>query len=122
MYLFRKTIIVFRNQIQIFITCMPVFNMHRELRNGKTFDMLAKNRMTGINSSENGDLQNAHRDNAYSDSEARVLTQEENYKQMKCYIVPCTRHLEELTWLIQGMSSAHLSNVSSRTSTSAHFR
>ena len=50
--------------------------MHREVRKNKRFDTLANNRMTEINSSEASYLLNSHRDNADSDPEARILTQD----------------------------------------------
>ena len=66
--------------------------------------------MTEINNSEISGLLKAHRDDVDSDSNVRILTQEEVKEKIKSYIAPLTKQLEDLTWLIQGMLSVHQAN------------
>ena len=99
---------------------MPGLNRRRESGNGRKYDTLASNRMTGINSFETSSLLNSYRSNADSESEARILIQEEVNEQIKSYIIPLNKQLEDLTWLIQGISSAHERILSPRASTSAN--
>ena len=63
---------------------MPVFNTHREIGNGKTYDTLIINRMaeTSTSETEAKDLLNAaHR--GYTES---ILTQEEVDEEMKTFV------------------------------------
>ena len=76
--------------------------------------------MIGNDGSETNTLVNAHGSKADSESGARILTQEEVDEQIKNKINPLTRQLEDLTRLIEGMSTAHRQNFSSRASTSAN--
>ena len=52
-------------------------------------------------------------------SEARILTQEEVNEQIRSYIAHPTIHQEDLTWLIQGRSTAQHPNNDPRAGTSA---
>ena len=50
--------------------------------------------------------QNAHRGNTESESEARILTKEDD-EPIWTYITPLIKQLEDVTRLIQGVSSVH---------------
>ena len=67
--------------------------------------------MTDINSSKNNDLLNAHSSSLEFDSEPHILTQEAVVEEMKNYITPLTKQLEDLTRLVQGMSRGHQVNL-----------
>ena len=73
------------------MTCMPVFNTHRELKNGRSYDRLANNKLTETSGSKTTDLQKAHSGNTDSECEARILAQEEVDEQIKTYIAPLTK-------------------------------
>ena len=96
---------------------MTVFNTHPKLKNGKRRDTIANNRMTAISTSGTSDILNNHRGNTDSDSEARIMTQEEVNEQIKNYTANLTVQLEDLTRLRQGMSRTHQKNVSQSAST-----
>ena len=106
--------------IQVCVTCMPVFNTHRELRISNRYDTLKNGRMTENSMSEKCDSLNAHRDNVDSQSKARILTKEEVHEYIETYITSLTKQLEDLTRLIQGMSSVDQAKLSPRASTSAN--
>ena len=76
--------------------------------------------MTGINSSENNDLLNAHWSNLEFDSEPHILTQEAVVEEIKNYITPLTEQLEDLTRLVHGMSRGHQVNLPPTVSTCAN--
>ena len=83
--------------------------------------MCTSNRMTTeINSSKTSDLPNGHRDNGDSEIEARILTRQEVCRQIKNYIAPVTKKLEDLSRLIKGLSSVHQTNPSPTASTSVY--
>ena len=67
--------------------------------------------MTKFSCSETSNLLNTRRGNTDSASEARILTQEEVDEQIKTYNAPLTKQLEDLTQLLQGMSSAYQTNL-----------
>ena len=94
--------------------------MHRKLRNGKKYHTLASNRRTETDSSGTNIPLNAHESNRDSESEVRMLTQEEADEQIKTYVASLAKQLEDLTRLMQEMSSVHRQNLSSRASTSAN--
>ena len=73
-----------------------------------------------MKSSETSDVLNAHRGNGGFEFEAQIPTQEEGDEKNKTYITTLTKQPEDLTRLIQGMSSVHQTNVSPRASTSAN--
>ena len=83
----------------------------KEFRSIKKYDIFTQNIMTEFNSSDNSDLQNARSSNNDSESESHILTQEAVDEQIKNYIGPLTKQLEDLTGLIQGMSRAHQVNL-----------
>ena len=60
-------------------------------------------RMTQIKNTENIDIQDMHRNVSDSDPEACVLTQAQVDEQIRNYIVPVSKQLEDLSWLIQRM-------------------
>ena len=99
---------------------MPVFKLHREVRNRERWDKLASNRMNEFSSSETTDLPNAHRNNTDSESEECILTQVKVNEQIRNYIAPLTKQLVILTQFIQGVSTAYQPNFSQRASTSAN--
>ena len=63
----------------------------------------------------------ANENNTDSEFETRILTHDEVDKQISYFFAPLTRQLEDLTRLIQGMFTAHRSNLFPRESTSASF-
>ena len=98
---------------------MPVFNRRREERSGKRHYTLANSKNTETNSSKSSTLLNAHSGNTDSESEERILTQEEVDEQNETYVAPVIKQLEDLTRLIREMSSFHQQNLS-RVGTSAN--
>ena len=76
--------------------------------------------MTESSISLTRDLLNADRSNTESESEARILTQIEVDEQIKTNIATLTKHLEDLTRLMQGMSSVHRQNNSLRAITTVN--
>ena len=99
---------------------MPVFNKHRELRDGKRYNTLPNSGMTATKISEHNDTLKTHKSNTNFEFEARILTQEEVDEQGRTYFAPLTKLLEDLTRLIQGMSSIHQINLPQRARTSAN--
>ena len=91
---------------------MPVFSTHRESRKGKRYDTIANTSETETTCSENNNLLSAHGSNTDSESGALILTQGEVDEQIRTYIALLTKQQEDLTWLIQGMPSAHWQNLS----------
>ena len=63
--------------------------------------------MTEINNTETFDFQNAHRDTFKSEPEPYVLMKGEVDEEIKNYIVPLDKHLEDLTQLIQVRAQSH---------------
>ena len=62
---------------------------------------------------------NARTSNTDSESRLRILKLEEVDEKIKTYIAPLIKKLQDLTRLIQGMSSVHRQSLSPRISTSA---
>ena len=60
---------------------------------------------------------NTHENHTDNKSQTRFLTQEEVDKQIRYYIAPLTRQLQDLARLIQRMSTAHRPNLSPRAGT-----
>ena len=73
--------------------------------------------MADDNSSDFGVPQNDYIGNTDFEPEARILTQEELDEQIETYIAPLIKQLNDLTRLIQGMSSVHPQNLILRAST-----
>ena len=99
---------------------MPVFDKLRELRTGRNNEIFASTRMTGIHSSETNNILNAHGSNADTESEPRMLTQEE-VEQMRTCIAVLTKQLEDLARLIRGILSVHRQKFSPRASTNSIY-
>ena len=76
--------------------------------------------MNETNSYETNDLLTAHRGNADSESEARILIQQKVMNSLGATSLPGPDSLENLTRLIQGMSSVHQQNLSPRAITNAN--
>ena len=76
--------------------------------------------MIETNSSEASDILNALREKTDSESETRILTQKEVDELIKTYIAPLNKQLEDLTQLIERMSSVHRQNLSPRVSASTN--
>ena len=100
---------------------MPAFDIVQELGNGKKYETATSINLIESNFYERSPILSAHKDNVSIVSEARILTQEEIDDQIKIYITSLTKQLENLTRLIQGMSTAHRPNLSSRAGASASF-
>ena len=78
-----------------------------ELRNGKKHETATNSDKNENNRSETNPIMSAHGNNTDKGSETRILTQEEVDEQIRNYIAPLIRQLEDLTWLVQKMSTAH---------------
>ena len=78
-----------------------------KFRNGKLHITFTHRRITGMSNNEINGSQNGHRKNSDSESKPHNLTQEAVHEQIKNYIAPLTKQLEDLTQLIQGISRAH---------------
>ena len=79
------------------------FDSYRELRNGKRY-----NTNSGQTVSENGSTEDNRAGNSLENIEEEIpeigtLTQEAVNEQIKGFITPLTRQLEEMTRLVQGM-------------------
>ena len=59
--------------------------------------------------------------NVYDEPEAQALTQEEVIEQRGNHIVPLTKQLEDLSQLIQGMTTAQQPSFYRRAGVSARF-
>ena len=88
---------------------------YRELRNGKRYQMLIERTMSKHGSTEeiaNGSLSEIVEREI---SEFQTLTQEAVIQQNRAFIAPLTRQLEELTRLVQGMTTSRHPNFYPRT-------
>ena len=61
--------------------------------------------MSENNSLEASPIMSAHENITDTESETRILAQEAVVEQIGNYIAPLTRQLDDLTWLMQGMST-----------------
>ena len=68
-----------------------------ELRNGKKHETATKSDKNENNRSETNPVMSAHGNNTDKGSETRILTQEEVDEQIRNYIAPSIRQLED--WL-----------------------
>ena len=82
--------------------------------------MLANTSITETDSIDVNKPLNTHVSNTCSESEARILTQEEVGEHIRTYVAHLTKQLENLIRLIQGLLSVHWQNLSPRVSTSAN--
>ena len=83
--------------------------------------MLANTSITETDSIDINKPLNAHVSNTGSESEARILTQEEVGEHIRTYVAHLTKQLEKLTRLIQELLSVvHRQNLCPRVSTSAN--
>ena len=103
----------------MFITCKPVFDTIRELKNGKKYETTANISISENNCAEIIPTVSAYESNTDTECETRIVTQEEVDEQIRNYNVSLTRQLDDLTRLIQGMSTAHRANLPPMASTSA---
>ena len=69
---------------------------------------------------ETNPILKAYGSNTNTESETRILTQEDIDEQIRNYIVPLTRQQKDLTRLSQGMSTAHRRKLYPRVGTSAN--
>ena len=97
---------------------MSVFDTFRELRKSKKYEWATNSCMVGNNCSETYPIISVHESNKDTESKTRILTQKEVGEQIRSYIAPLTRQLEDLTCLIHGMLTAHRPNLSPRAGTS----
>ena len=67
--------------------------------------------------SENCPIKNAQERNIDEESAARILTQDEVNEEIKGCIVPLTKQVENLTWLIQGIPSVQQTNANPKVGT-----
>ena len=79
---------------------MLVFDSIQEVGSGKRTETVATTRMSENYSSEANPIKNAHESNTDTEYETRIWTQEKVDEQIRKYIVPFTRELEDLTRLI----------------------
>ena len=100
---------------------MQPFDSIRELRNEKKYDTTNSINMSVNNSSESSPILNALEGSVIDESDARTLKQEEIDEQMRKYIAPLARQLEDLTRPIQGIYPAQLPNSYPRAGISASF-
>ena len=77
--------------------------------------------MNEDSSSTGGPSMNSPETNENEDSEMRALTQEEIDEQIKSFIAPLTRQLEDLTRLVSGMTIASHLDYYERAGTSASY-
>ena len=98
---------------------MQSFDSIRQLKNGNMYDTTVSTIMT--NSPESSPVTNASECKVEDEPEARILTQVEVIEQIRFHIAPLTKQLEDLTRLIQGMSTAQQLNSYPRAGTSGNF-
>ena len=67
--------------------------------------------MSASSSSGNKPAMSNYADNLKIESKKRILTQEEVHEQIRSYIAPLTKQLEDLTRLIPRMSAAQRPNL-----------
>ena len=72
-------------------------------------------------SSGNNPTMSNQEDDVNSETEARILSQEDVNKQIQSYIAPLTKQLEDLTQLLQGLTSIQEPNFYQKAGTSANF-
>ena len=88
---------------------------YRELRNGKRYQISSESTMSNHGSTEEienrSSLENASREVP----EFQTLTQETVNEQIRGFIAPLTRQLEELTRLVQGRTTSRHPNFYPRT-------
>ena len=82
---------------------------YRELRNGKRYQNSIERTMRNQSSTE--EIANrSSLENVEEAPEFQTLTQEAVNEQIRGFITPLTRQLEELTRLVQGMTTSWHSN------------
>ena len=76
---------VYLELIELLVTCMPVFDTIRELRNGKMYETATNTNIREDNSSETNLIKSAHECNTDNESKTRNSIQEVD-EQMKNFI------------------------------------
>ena len=77
--------------------------------------------MSENNSTESSPVRNAPECNVEDEPEVYILTQEDVNEQIGSHIAPLTKQLEDMTRLIQGMTTAQNPTSHPRAGTSASF-
>ena len=77
--------------------------------------------MTDSSTTENVELQDLHRNACDTESETNGSTKVEVDEQIRTYIPPKSKQLEELTWLIQGQTETYPSSLPPTASYSARL-
>ena len=85
---------------------MQAFDLIREPKNVKRYNTARNTIMSGNSISEDNPAINSHETNEIEGPEICVSTQEEVNEQIKSSITYLTRQLEDLTRIIQGMTTA----------------
>ena len=94
---------------------MPNFTEYREIRNGKRCQTSIERTLSNHGSTE-GISKGRSLENVEGEvSEFQTLTQEAVKEQIRGFIAPPTRQLEELTRLVQGMTTSRHPNFHHRT-------
>ena len=96
---------------------MQSFDSVWQLRNGKKYDTANTLKMNDSKNTESSPIVNAPGRNARDELEVHALTQEEVNEQVRNHIGPLTKQLQDLTRLIQGMTTAQLPTSYLRPST-----
>ena len=79
------------------------FDSYRELRSGERYNTNAVHTVSDNGSVEDNRADNSSKNTEEEVPETRILTQEAVNEQIKGFIAPPARQLEELTQLVQGM-------------------
>ena len=79
---------------------MHFFYSIRQLLNGKECDIAKSNKLSKSSSSESSPIVSASERNVEDEPEVHVRTQDEVNEQIRNYIAPLTKQLEDLTRLI----------------------
>ena len=96
----------YQNKNSILETWMLHPTDYRELRNGKRYQTSNERIMSNHGSTEEIANRNSSQNVKGDVPEFRTLTQEAVNEQIRVFMAPLTRQLEELTWLVQGMTTS----------------
>ena len=88
---------------------------YRDLRNGKRYQTLIEHTMSNHDSTEEMANRSSPENVKGEVPESQTLTQETVNEQIRRFIAPLTRQLEELTRLVQGMTTSGHPNFYPRT-------
>ena len=94
--------------------------MNRELKNGKRYNTNPESEMSENGNVEINRLNNSSENAEEEFSEIHTLTQEAVNEQIKGFIAPLTRQLEELSRLVQGMLTTSYPSYYPRSGVAAH--